>query len=397
VSEPPVHLSWNATPLVGNKPLDVAFVDKSENSTEWYWEFGDTGTSSVRNLTYTYANAGLFPVNHGVGNGTGIWEWDNGTVSIQVNEPAPVAAFSCIPLLGDYPLLVTCTDASTGATDWNWSFSDHNVSILQNPTNTYGWAGVFDVNLTVCGPSGCDVELKLGYITVNAPAAGQKAISLITNATDFRCGLIPFVVQFNATAVNGTVTSWFWDFGDFIAPLNQSTQQNDTHTYNSVGNFLVNLTVGFDDSTYLTKYTIVHVCEPVRPEQEKISDFSFSVLLLFAFGLMIYGFKDNQNKYYGNIYAHGIAAVLFFLASLMIIGGTVATISPMVNQTVENLTTEGANLTTFDYIVKVIPIHDIGLGYFLAFLGGALTVFVVLMVVDSRAEVNAENAESEEE
>ena len=84
--------------------------------------------------------------------------------------PAPSAAFSCSPRTGVVPLLVSCTDSSTGTFDsWSWDFGDGNTSTLQNPTNEYSWEGPFDVNLTICGTEGCDTELKSGYITVTGP------------------------------------------------------------------------------------------------------------------------------------------------------------------------------------------------------------------------------------
>jgi PKD repeat protein len=180
VSEPEFVLSWNATPTIGFNPLSVAFVDKSQNTTAWYWEFGDTFDSSLRNISHTYTSAGVFTVHHGATNGS-IWLWDN-TSTITVNAGPPAADFSCIPLLGAYPLFVTCTDASTGTiTDWNWSFGDGNVSILQNPTNTYSWGGSFDVNLTVCGPGGCDIELKLSYISAVEPTPRMPANVTVKN------------------------------------------------------------------------------------------------------------------------------------------------------------------------------------------------------------------------
>jgi PKD repeat protein len=81
----------------------------------------------------------------------------------------PVAAFSGTPLSGDEPLTVTFTDASTGSiTDWLWDFGDTiGTSTEQSPVYEYPGDGVFDVTLTVTGPSGEDVLVKSAYITVN--------------------------------------------------------------------------------------------------------------------------------------------------------------------------------------------------------------------------------------
>jgi PKD repeat protein len=51
-------------------------------------------------------------------------------------------------------------------------------------------------------------------------------------------GPAPLTVQFNDTST-GTITSWFWDFGD----VGTSTAQNPSHTYNNPGTYTAKLTV----------------------------------------------------------------------------------------------------------------------------------------------------------
>ena len=85
--------------------------------------------------------------------------------------PTPTAAFSGTPTTGGPPpLLVNFTDQSAGnPTSWLWDFGDGNTSTEQNPTHTYGAAGVFDVSLTVTNPAGSNPLVQPGYITVFEP------------------------------------------------------------------------------------------------------------------------------------------------------------------------------------------------------------------------------------
>jgi uncharacterized protein (TIGR02145 family) len=63
VPQVPPAAHFEATPLTGDKPLEVTFTDLSENSpTSWSWDFGDGGTSTEQNPVHTYNEAGNFAV-----------------------------------------------------------------------------------------------------------------------------------------------------------------------------------------------------------------------------------------------------------------------------------------------------------------------------------------------
>ncbi len=53
----PLMARFSATPTIGSAPLRVEFSDESTPSgaaDEWYWTFGDCGTSSLASPVYTY-------------------------------------------------------------------------------------------------------------------------------------------------------------------------------------------------------------------------------------------------------------------------------------------------------------------------------------------------------
>ena len=59
---PPVA-DFVGSPTSGNAPLTVSFTDQSTNNpTAWSWDFGDGGTSTAQNPTYTYNAAGTYTV-----------------------------------------------------------------------------------------------------------------------------------------------------------------------------------------------------------------------------------------------------------------------------------------------------------------------------------------------
>lgn len=79
----------------------------------------------------------------------------------------PSADFTASPINGPMPLTVQFKDTSLGTIDnWLWNFGDGGTDTTKNPSHTYQNAGSYDVNLSVTGPKGTDVEVKLKYITV---------------------------------------------------------------------------------------------------------------------------------------------------------------------------------------------------------------------------------------
>jgi PKD repeat protein len=90
-------------------------------------------------------------------------------VTYTESEPAPVAAFSGLPLSGPAPHTVQFTDESTGTiTSYEWDFENDGTidSADQNPGHSYDTPGTYTVKLVVGNAGGSDDEVKTDYITV---------------------------------------------------------------------------------------------------------------------------------------------------------------------------------------------------------------------------------------
>ena len=123
--------------------------------------------SGLQNPEHTYTSPGTYSVSQTVWNSDGS-DTELKTNYITVGESlAPVAAFtadhtSICP--GD---TVTFTDESTNTpTEWYWDFGDFNTSILQSPSHTYAFNGLFSVALESTNAFGSDWENKTEYIGV---------------------------------------------------------------------------------------------------------------------------------------------------------------------------------------------------------------------------------------
>ncbi|AFV25370.1 cell surface protein [Methanolobus psychrophilus R15] len=221
--------NFSADVTSGAVPLTVNFTDQSINApTSWYWNFGDGNTSTDQNPAHTYVAAGIYNVSLNATNVGG------SNVSTQTNyittAYVPVAGFTSNVTSGAAPLAVSFTDQSTNATAWYWDFGDGITSALQNPTHTYMDVGTYNVSLTAINAvSGNNSLAETDYITV--------AIAPVSNFTaDVTSGAVPLAVTFTDQSTNSPI-SWFWDFGDGT----NSTTQNPSHTYTSVGTYTVTL------------------------------------------------------------------------------------------------------------------------------------------------------------
>ena len=89
--------------------------------------------------------------------------------------PAPTADFAASPEEGIAPLAVSFTDLSTGnISRWHWDFGDGQFSSLSGPSHAYTTAGDYTVSLTIMGPGGSDIEIKVEYIKVRSGVIGWE-------------------------------------------------------------------------------------------------------------------------------------------------------------------------------------------------------------------------------
>jgi len=151
---------------------------------------------------------------------------------VRAIAPPPVADFAAEPTFGVAPLEVAFTDRSTpGVTSWQWSFGDGTGSSERAPRHTYQTLGLFDVTLSVRGPSGNHALRRPALVQVVQPLIA--AFEFVSPG-----GVAPVTVQFLDRSSGAS--SWSWNFGDGRT----STAQNPSHRFTAGGTFQVRLTVG---------------------------------------------------------------------------------------------------------------------------------------------------------
>jgi gliding motility-associated-like protein len=229
----------NATPVCqfGNLSLNSTSVSNGGTISLYTWTVNGTPVGGNNSsVTYSPSASGPHIINLTVGTDKGCI--NQGSRSITVN-PKPVAGFDfpniCLPVgAAQFTNTTTISDGSGPQLTYLWNFGDGNTSTLANPLHNYTGTGPYTVTLTVTSNNGCvDDTIR----TVNSIYPEPQAAF---NAAPEVClgNAITFTDQ--STAVNATVNSWQWDFGDG----NTSVLQNPSHTYASAGTYSVTLRVG---------------------------------------------------------------------------------------------------------------------------------------------------------
>ncbi|HSG27167.1 MAG TPA: PKD domain-containing protein [Candidatus Krumholzibacterium sp.] len=294
--------SFTGAPVTGYAPLTVDFTDASTAASGWDWTFGDGGTSTQQNPSYTYTAPGTYTVTLTVSNSCGsdgMTRTDYITVEEAVTQR--VYASADIPVIG----VVTGSYGNTFASDdsretiteieytghpvkrysyaeHKWSFNvpanSSNVTFYVEGSRTdnsegddfifaYSTDDATYYNLVTiasateqlysgslpAGTSGTvyirvlDADRSWGATVNDAVSVDEMYIEVMGGSG----GVAP-VAAFVGSPTSGnyplevtfvdqsanTPTSWDWDFGDG----NGSVQQNPVHIYASVGTYTVTLT-----------------------------------------------------------------------------------------------------------------------------------------------------------
>lgn len=218
---------FNTDYISGCAPLAVEFTQYSVGANVYNWDFGDFNSSNSYNTSHVYTQAGTYTVSLMVTDGC---SYDTATIDIVVIEP-PVVDFVSAPDSVCINQPFTFTNLSTGSlSSTNWDFGDGTTSVTTNTQHAYFASGTYQVTLTGTSTiNSCTASVTKPVVVRVNPVAAFTPNPL--------SGCVPLTVSF---ANQSTSTNFqTWDFGDG----NFSTQFSPTHTFTSVGAYVVKLLV----------------------------------------------------------------------------------------------------------------------------------------------------------
>jgi PKD repeat protein len=197
--------------------------------------------------------------------------WVDGKLMMGAYIPlSPTADFTYSPSSPTDLDVIQFTDASTDSdgtiASWSWDFNDAGTSTLKNPTHDYAEDGTYSVTLTVTDDDGLSASISKDVVVSNVPPTADFTFCP-TSPTN------PNSIQFTDTStdVDGTITTWSWEFGDGAT----SSIQNPIHQYTDKGTYTINLRVADDDwasNTGSKDIVVSNVVSNVPPT----ADFTYS-------------------------------------------------------------------------------------------------------------------------
>ena len=239
----------------------TTFIDKSLAASTglvaWNWDFNNDGTvdGTGESVTNTYAAAGNHTVRLEVEDVNEckhdttftVHVWDGPTVDFEVQN-------AC---LGDSTFFV---NRSTDMVSNQWDLFNDGATLSTKLNEAQLYTAGQTVKLSATSVNGCKDSITKSFVLNPKPVADFANIDV--------CG--PSTMTFtNASNISGgAITVYDWNFGDPAIATDSSGVQNPSYTYNSYGNYNVELIVISDS---LCADTIV---KPVKYFEKPIVNFS---------------------------------------------------------------------------------------------------------------------------
>lgn len=167
--------------------------------------------------------------------------------------------FTCPPVFAD----LTDNSLSYGSiSQWQWSFGDDNNSTLENPSNTYVFAGTYTATLEITDQYGCSDSITfVDYLTIGGPSGDVEWVKIGDECNP--------EYQFIPSNLVG-VTSIAWNLGDLNS---MSSTETFSHVYNNPGVYLpsallkddFNCVVYYEMPLLTTLVNVIHANFSVDP------------------------------------------------------------------------------------------------------------------------------------
>jgi PKD repeat protein len=214
---------------IDNENETVHFADKSTGDyNEYYWTFGDGGTSSDSAPVKIYTSPGYYLVTLAVRkSGTACVDYT--ADFLQIGQVNCKADFNYVvnPVNDSVSFI---NNSKGNIASYYWYFSDGGYSVEINPKHKFDRAGLYYASLTVSDASGTCMDYTSKPIQVgdiNCNAYFTYYVDIPTRTTWFK------------NESTGEATNYFWKFGDGKF----STDTNPVHTFKYPGYYTIGLNV----------------------------------------------------------------------------------------------------------------------------------------------------------
>lgn len=233
----------------GCAPLIATFTyTEGANPSYLSWDFGNstilsgdpTVNSGLLNPTISYLNSGSYTVTLELTNDNGTSTFTSTNFITVYEDPSPNFSSDITEGCGSFPVNFSdlSSEGDASISEWNWDFGDGGYSSEQNPVHNYTNEGIYDVSLSVTDENTCNSIFTIDDYIVATEGVNPNFNLSSTSACSF-----PTTISINNTSTGDGVIEYYWDFGNSTS----STLENPPNvTYNSNGNFIIELTMTSD-------------------------------------------------------------------------------------------------------------------------------------------------------
>ncbi|HZE82995.1 MAG TPA: PKD domain-containing protein, partial [Puia sp.] len=242
--------AWSQTSNSCSAPFNLNFTNQTSGpgNLSYSWDLGNGINTGLTNPSTSYPSNTNYTVILKATSDLGCSQTVQKTVSFPGANPiisSPDTACTNTPILfknGSTPAPLSSA----------WDFGDGTSAVIPNPSKIYTAASTYTVKMVNKYAACADSITKLIHV-LNKPAAGFTADKMFTCKA-------PFTVQFTDQSGSLPLSGWQWDFGDGTT----SNLQSPSHTYTTVGNFDVTLTVTSSAgcSGTLTRSQFIRIAAP---------------------------------------------------------------------------------------------------------------------------------------
>jgi PKD repeat protein len=203
-----------------------------ETVISYNWNFSVGPSSTDKNPSHTFSNAGTYSVQLTGASSNGCNNSKTKPVTIYTKpsvdfkiDPPPLSCSGSETAFKDLTIDPNDSDLQF----WQWNFGDAgagNTAAIQNPSHTYANAGTYTVSLTAATNAGCSASWEEQISISQSPA--------VTIDNSPTCVGVPV----NFSAIGSDIKSYYWEMGTLYYEI-----ANPVHTFNAAGNQPLKLTI----------------------------------------------------------------------------------------------------------------------------------------------------------
>jgi PKD repeat protein len=249
-----------------NQPVILVGAESSDadgDIVQYAWDFDDGNTGSGLYVPHTYTASGVYEVTLTVTDDNGDTDVSTAVVIVGGGAIQPPRVFTTGPYNGVAGVPLTFDGSNSSDPDgtinlYNWTFGDGNSDTGPMPVNNYAAGGLYSVLLQVTDDDGFTAAdstiAMIGDLSLPPNAVVNTSSETLNKG---RVGLPLTLDGSNSIDADGSIARYDWDFGD--GDIANNTGPTTTHTYATVGKYLVKLTVTDDSGETDTTITVVTV------------------------------------------------------------------------------------------------------------------------------------------